>query len=63
MRDHDLLAAAHAPEQVAEQVSCITRVVLSHDLRVAWRGVAIWRGVATPPSDSAPHGEIVVANV
>jgi hypothetical protein len=57
--DDDLLAVADAPQEVREEVASVTRVVLRE---VAWRGVATWRGLPTPPEKSVQHEGIVCVN-
>jgi hypothetical protein len=59
MGNHDLLALPNASEQVREEVARVAGVVLGE---VAWRGVATWRGLASPPKKSLQHGTIVNAN-
>jgi hypothetical protein len=55
----DLLTLAHTPQQMGEQVAGVAGVVFGE---VAWRGVATWRGLATPPAKSLQHAAIVNAS-
>jgi hypothetical protein len=44
---------------VREEIAGVARVVFG---KVAWPGVATWRGRATPPEKSFQHALIVSAN-
>jgi len=57
--DDDLLACAHTPKQVRKEVAGVPGVVLG---KLAWVGVAMWRGLATPPEEPLQHASIVDAN-
>lgn len=52
--DHDLLPEPNASQKVREAVAGVRGVVLGQWL--AWRGVATWRGVASPPEKRLQHG-------
>jgi hypothetical protein len=56
MTDDDLLAFAHTPEKVGEEVASVPGVELGE---VARRGVATWRGLATPSEKAPQHSQIV----
>jgi hypothetical protein len=52
MGDDDLLAFAYSTQEMGEEVPGVTGVVFSE---AAWRGVATWRGLASPPEKSLQH--------
>ena len=48
----DLFSQPDAPKEMREEVTSVPGVVLG---KLAWRGVARWRGLATPPEESLQH--------
>jgi hypothetical protein len=50
--DDDLLSSSNASQELREEVASVAGVVLGE---VAWRGVAMWRGLAKPPEKSTEH--------
>lgn len=57
MCDHDVLAQPNASQKVREAIARDGGVVLRKGL--AWRGVAIWRGMASPSEKCPQHTRIV----